>query len=71
MAFRIFIKRLKHYRQNDFDVVANKVAEILIVPEVKCSFCDLWYSSVSICTREKVGETLLGNVDLRQTSQVD
>ena len=53
MAFRVLIERLKHYRQNDFYVVANKIAEILVVPEVKRSFCHLWYSSVNICLRGK------------------
>lgn len=59
MAFRVLIERLKHYWQDDFYVVANKIAEILIVPEVKRSFCHLQYSSVSTCLRERSDEPYL------------
>jgi hypothetical protein len=41
MALGILIERSKHNRKNYLNIVADKVAEILIVPEVQSSFCDL------------------------------
>lgn len=37
MAFRVFIQRCKHDGQDDFDVVADEVAEVFIVPEIESS----------------------------------
>lgn len=35
VALGIFVKRRKHDRENDFNIVADQVAEILVVPEVQ------------------------------------
>jgi len=37
MAFRIFIERGKHDGQDGFDVVADEIAEVFVVPEIECS----------------------------------
>lgn len=37
----VFVERSKHDGENRLHVVADKVAEILIVPEVQCPFSDL------------------------------
>jgi len=34
MAFRILVQWRKHDRQDDLYIVANQIAEILIIPEV-------------------------------------
>jgi hypothetical protein len=34
MALGVFVQRSEHDWQNDLDVVANEVAEVLIVPEI-------------------------------------
>jgi hypothetical protein len=41
MAFRILIQWCEHDRQYRFDIVANQVAEVLIVPKVQRTFGDL------------------------------
>jgi len=41
VTLRVFVQRGEHNGQDDFDVVANKVAEVLVVPEVQCSLGDL------------------------------
>lgn len=41
MTFRVLIEWLKHDRQDNFDIVADEVAEVFIVPEVKRSFRNL------------------------------
>ena len=43
MPFGVFVQRSKHYRQDDFNVIANQVAEVLIVPEVQCALSNLEY----------------------------
>lgn len=44
MAFRVFVQWGKHDWQNDFDVITNKIAEILIVPEIQRSLGNLFAS---------------------------
>jgi len=41
MTLGVLIKRCKHDGKDGVDIVANEVAEILVVPEVECSFSDL------------------------------
>lgn len=41
VTLRVFVQWGEHNGQDDFDVVANKVAEVLVVPEVQCSLGDL------------------------------
>lgn len=41
VAFRVLIKRCKHDRQNGLDIVADEVTEVLVIPEVQCTFCHL------------------------------
>jgi hypothetical protein len=41
VALRILIQGCEHDRQYRFDIVANQVAEVLIVPEVQGTFGDL------------------------------
>lgn len=47
MTLGILIKRSKHDGENDFDIVTDKVAEVLVVPKVKCSLSDLIIPSAS------------------------
>ena len=44
MPLGVLIQRRKHDGQDDFDIVANEIAEILVVPEVEGSFSDLMMS---------------------------
>lgn len=37
----VLVERSKHDGENCFHVVADEIAEILIVPEVQCPFGDL------------------------------
>lgn len=41
MALGVLIQRGKHDRENDLNIVADQVAEVLVVPEVKSPFSDL------------------------------
>ena len=41
VSLRVLIERREHDRQDDVDVVADEVAEVLVVPEVERSFRDL------------------------------
>ena len=41
MPFGVLKQRRKHNRQDRLDVVADKVAEILIIPEVQCALSHL------------------------------
>ena len=41
VAFRVFVERGKHDGKNDLDVVADQIAEVLVVPEVEGSLGDL------------------------------
>ncbi len=41
MAFRIFVQRGKHDGENNLDIVADEVAEILVVPEVESTLSNL------------------------------
>jgi hypothetical protein len=41
VALRVFVERRKHDGQDNFDVVADQVAEILVVPKVERPFSDL------------------------------
>lgn len=41
MTFRVLIEWLKHDWQDDFNVVANEIAEVFVVPEVQCSLRNL------------------------------
>jgi hypothetical protein len=41
VALRVLIQRRKHNRQNDVDIVADQIAEVLVVPEVERSLGDL------------------------------
>jgi hypothetical protein len=47
VPFGILVKRCKHNGQNSLDIVADKIAEVLIIPEVKCTFRHL--EAVSDC----------------------
>ena len=38
MPFGILVKRREHDGQDSLDIVADKIAKVLIVPEVKCTF---------------------------------
>lgn len=40
-TFGVFEQGRKHYGQNDFYIIADQVAEVLIVPEVKRALGDL------------------------------
>jgi hypothetical protein len=61
MALRVLVQRSEHDRQDDFNVVANKVAEVFVVPEVKRTFGDLCQKLVCInkskqeCTNLEMG----------------
>lgn len=41
MSLGILIERSKHNGQNNLHIVADQIAEVLVVPEVKSTFCDL------------------------------
>ncbi len=41
MSLGVLIQRSEHYWQDHLDVVANEIAEVLIVPEVECSLRNL------------------------------
>jgi len=41
MTFRIFVEWCEHYRQYGFDVVADQIAEVFVIPEVERSFGNL------------------------------
>jgi hypothetical protein len=41
MPLGVLVKRGKHDRENDLDVVTDQVTEILIIPEVKSTFSNL------------------------------
>jgi hypothetical protein len=41
VALRVLIQRCKHDRKNDIDIVADQVAEVLIVPEIESSLGNL------------------------------
>jgi hypothetical protein len=41
VSLGVFVERRKHDRQDHFHIVADKVAEILVVPEVQRTFRDL------------------------------
>lgn len=41
MSLRVLVQRGEHDRKNDFDVIANEIAEVLIVPKVQCPLCNL------------------------------
>ena len=34
VAFRVFVEGLEHDWEDDFDIVADEVAEVFVVPEV-------------------------------------
>jgi len=51
VSFRVLVEWRKHDWQNDINVVADQVAEILVIPEVKCSLGDLAKISISMETR--------------------
>ncbi len=44
VSFRVLVKRCEHNGQDSLNVVTDKVAEVLIVPEVERSFCNLHWS---------------------------
>ena len=48
MALRVFVQRSEHDRQNNFNIVADEVAKVLVVPEVERAFGDLrqWLAAV-------------------------
>jgi hypothetical protein len=48
MTFRILVERREHYRQDGFDVVADQVAEVFVVPEVERSLGDLALQSAML-----------------------
>jgi hypothetical protein len=48
VALRVLIQGSKHDRQYDLDVIANQIAEVLVVPEVQRSLSDL---EVRACDR--------------------
>jgi hypothetical protein len=37
MTFRVFVERCEHDRKDHFDVITDKVAKVLVVPEIECS----------------------------------
>jgi len=41
MPLRIFVQRREHDREDDVDIVTDKVAEVLVVPEIKSSLGNL------------------------------
>lgn len=41
MAFGVLIKRSEHNWQYHFNIVANEIAEVLIVPKIQCAFSNL------------------------------
>ena len=41
MALGVLVQWRKHDWENDLHVITDKIAEILVVPEVERSFCDL------------------------------
>ena len=41
MTFRVLVQGLEHYWQDDFNIIANEIAEIFVVPEIKRSLSDL------------------------------
>jgi hypothetical protein len=53
MSFRVLIEWRKHDWEDDLDVVADKIAEVLVIPEVKGSFCDL-----EMGTGDRLGELM-------------
>ena len=48
MSFRIFIKGLEHDGQDHFHVVADKIAEVFIVPKIQCSLRNLEWVYVNL-----------------------
>lgn len=42
VALRVLVEWGEHDRQDNVDIVADEIAEILVVPEVECSFSHLW-----------------------------
>jgi len=64
MSFRVLVQRCKHDRQDRFNVVTNKVAEVLVVPEVQRSFGNLLQVSMKIFSNSQRLD-LLGNAGSR------
>ena len=50
VTLRILIERREHYGQDGFNIVADQVAEIFVVPEVKCSLGHLRRKSAILST---------------------
>jgi hypothetical protein len=48
MAFGVFIERRKHDGQNNFDIVTDEIAKVLIVPEVESPLGDLEKSAYGV-----------------------
>lgn len=41
MAFRVLVERCEHDREDDFNIVADKVAKVFVVPEIESTLCNL------------------------------
>ncbi|MCV5090294.1 hypothetical protein OFC13_27045, partial [Escherichia coli] len=41
MSLGVFVERSEHDGENDLDIVAHEIAEVLVVPEIQSSLGDL------------------------------
>ena len=61
MALRVFVQRSEHDRQDNFNIIADEVAKVFIVPEVERTLGDLCQWLVEInkskqgCTNLEMG----------------
>lgn len=61
MALRVFVQGSEHDRQDNFNVIADEVAKVFVVPEVERTFGDLCKWLVAI--RESKQEST--NLEMR------
>ena len=41
MTLGVLVERCEHDWENDLNIIADQVTEVLVVPEIQGSFCDL------------------------------
>jgi hypothetical protein len=70
MAFGVFIERCEHDGKDDFNVVADEVAKVFIVPEIEGTLCNLGGDLVKY-TEDCLTLSLLGSGGSQQTSPAD
>ena len=69
MTLRVLVERCEHNWEDDLNIIADQVTEVLVVPEIQGSFCNLKDDVRKDLELEASG--LPGNEDSQQTSQAD